>query len=408
MSLEYLREKLNVKQKRVKLRYDYYEQKNLHDDPSPVISQRDLYNYKSTLGWCTKAVDNLADRLSFAGFEQDDLNAWSIFKMNSKDIFFDSAIRSALISSCSFVYISVGDDEEIRLQVIDGKNATGNIDPRTFILTEGYAILDRDEMGTPTLEAYFTSEETVYIENGEPSYSIPNPTGYPLLVPIIYKPSDKRPFGHSRITRTCMDEMDQARFCLTRAAVTGEFGTIPQKYILGLSPDAEFDTLKNSYKAFLAIDKDIDGDKPVVGQFQQLSMAPHIDSFDMHVRNFAAETGLAPEDLGYHEGNSPTSSEAIKASHSELNRIAKKAQEYFSVGFVNVALVSASLRDETHYKRSIIADLVPVWNPIFEMDNAAMSSFGDGIIKISQAIPDAITPKLVKRMTGLPIEVGEE
>lgn len=400
--------KLGSKSPRVKLRYDYYEQKNLHADPSPVINQRDLLIYNSCLGWCTKAVDSLADRLSFAGFDNDDMQCWDIFKMNSKDILFDSAIRSALISACSFVYISTDKDGEVQLQVIDGKNATGSIDPRTFLLTEGYAVLDRNDMGAPTLEAYFTPDETLYIENGKPAYSVVNPTGYPLLVPIIYKPSDKRLFGHSRISRTCMNEMDQARYCLTRAAVTGEFGTIPQKYILGLSPDAEFDTLKNTYKSFLAIDKDADGDKPVIGQFSQLSMTPHIDSFNMHVRNFAAETGLAPEDLGYVGGNTPTSSEAIKASHAELARIARKAQESFGVGFSNVALVSACLRDETHYKRSLIADMVPVWYPSFEMDNSAMSSFGDGIIKLSQAVPDVITPKLIKRLTGLPIEVGEE
>ncbi|MGV7292059.1 hypothetical protein PJJ27_28925, partial [Mycobacterium kansasii] len=84
-------------------------------------------------------------RLVFREFENDDFTVNEIFEENNPDIFFDSAVLSALIASCSFIYISKGENDAVRLQVIEAVNATGIIDPITGLLTEGYAVLERDE-----------------------------------------------------------------------------------------------------------------------------------------------------------------------------------------------------------------------------------------------------------------------
>ena len=41
------------------------------------------------------------------------------------------------------------------------------------------------------------------------------------------------------------------------------------------------------------------------------------------------------------------------------------------------------------------------------MDNSALGAFGDAIIKINQAVPDAISAKTIERLTGIPIEEPE-
>jgi hypothetical protein len=105
--------------------------------------------------------------------------------MNNPDILFDDAILSALISSCCFIYISPDDSGYPRLQVIDGGNATGVIDRITGMLTEGYAVLERDDRDVPTIEAYFTAEQTEYIYKSGERMTADNPAPYPLLVPII-------------------------------------------------------------------------------------------------------------------------------------------------------------------------------------------------------------------------------
>ena len=157
------------------------------------------------LGWCGKAVDSLADRLIFREFRQDNFDLNSIYLQNNADILFDSAVLSALISSCSFLYICAGEDGFPRMSVLDGGNATGIIDDVTGLLTEGYAVLERNaDNGTPTLEAYFTAGSTWYYPKGEKPYLVANPAPAPLLVPCCYRPDAARPFGHSSITRACM------------------------------------------------------------------------------------------------------------------------------------------------------------------------------------------------------------
>ena len=145
----YLRTKLGMKQNRVRTRYRYYEMKNGMKE-FRISTPPQFAWLKETLGWCGKAVDALADRLQFHEFTDDNFELMQIYQMNNPDTLFDSAILSALISSCCFIYISPGDDGFPRMQVIDGGNATGIIDPITGLLTEGYAVLARDDNNNPT------------------------------------------------------------------------------------------------------------------------------------------------------------------------------------------------------------------------------------------------------------------
>ena len=401
--IEYLRNKLSSKKSWVERKYKCYEMKGQLPDPSPVIPRDLSWRYGSVLGWCAKAVDSLANRLMFDGFHNDNFDLWEIFQMNNKDIFFDSAIISALISACCYIYISADEEGYPRLQVIDGKNATGIIDPITNLLKEGYAILETDERGNVITEAYFTPDYTEFIRKDGERETIANPTGYPLLVPVIYRPDAERPFGHSRITKDCMDIQDKARFTITRMEVLGEFNSFPQKYILGTAEDSDLDTVKATYTSFLEITKDEDGDKPTAGQFLQASMQPLTDQLFTYAKIFAGLTGLSVDDLGFVSVN-PSSAEAIRAGHADLERIASKAQATFGSGFLNVGLVAACLRDEYHYRRSAIYETEPVWKPAFAMDYSSLSSFGDGIIKINEAVPNAIDANVVHRVTGLPTE----
>lgn len=403
MGIDYLRNKLANKSPRVNLRYKYYEMKSVASD-FQLSTPPQLAWIFSSLGWCGKAVDSLADRLSLRGFRNDNYNIEEIFRMNNPDIFFDAAILSALISSCSFVYISMGDDNYPRLQVIDGANATGVMDSITGLLSEGYAVLDRDKFGNPTLEAYFQPYATTFYKRGENPYTIGNDVPYPLLVPIVYRPDDKRPFGHSRISRACMSLQDSALRTIKRSEIAAEFYSYPQKYVTGLAQDAEpMDKWKAAISSMLAFTKDEDGDHPVVGQFQQQSMTPHIEQLRMFAALFGGETGLTLDDLGFATGN-PASADAIKSAHENLRLTARKAQKCLGSSFLNVGMVAACLRDEFEYKRKSFYETTALWNPVFEPDGSALSGIGDALIKINQVVPDAISPELLSEITGFKIE----
>ena len=398
--IEYLRRKLSTKQIRVLTRYTFYEMKEKTQDFN-ISTPPTLRGFSSVLGWSAKAVDSLADRLDAVGFDNDNFDFEEIYAMNNRDILFDSAILGALISSCNFIYISKDEDGYPRLQVIDGYNATGIIDPITGMLTEGYAVLKRDD-GAILQEAYFEpGRTTVYDRQSRTQLIQENRAPYPLLVPIIFRPDAIRPFGHSRISRACMDLQASAIRTMKRSEISAEFYSFPQKYILGMNPDAEtMDKWQASMSSLLRIDMDDDGNVPNVGQFSQQSVEPHISQLRMFASLFAGETGLTLDDLGFTTDN-PSSAEAIKAAHDNMRLTARKAQKTFATGFINAGYLAACVRDDYPYLRNQIYMTKMAWEPIFEPDAAMLSGIGDGIVKLNQAMPGYITQRNIRKLTGI-------
>lgn len=360
-----------------------------------------LKYWMGCLGWCGRAVDSLADRLNFKEFGNDVFDLNGIYNMNNKDVIIDSAILGALIGSCDFIYITTDDTGFPKLKVIDGAHATGIIDPTTNMLKEGYAVLEFDDNDMPITEAYFIPGNTVIYQNGRIVNAVPNIAPYPLLVPIINRPDAKRPFGHSRISRACMAIMDSALRTAKRSEISAEFYSYPQKYVLGMASNAKnWDSWRASMSSMLRIDKDEDGDHPVVGSFQQQSMTPHIEQFRMFAGMFAGETGLTLDDLGFPSQN-PSSAEAIKSSHETLRLTARRAQKTMGVGLLNAGYLAACIRDNYPYLRNQLYSTVAKWEPIFEPDAAMLSSIGDGAIKINQAVPDYFDENTLNGLTGI-------
>ena len=188
---------------------------------------------------------------------------------------------------------------------------------------------------------------------------------------------------------------------IKRSEISAEFYSFPQKYILGLSEDAELNSWKAAMSSLLAITKDKDGDIPKVGQFQQQSMQPHIEQLKMFAALFVGETGLTLDDLGFATEN-PSSVEAIKAAHEGLRLTARKAQRTMASGFLNVGYLFACLRDDFAYDRSQFYETIPVWEPLFEPDSSALSIIGDGAIKLNQAVPGYFDKNNLSELTGIP------
>ena len=396
--IEYFRQLLESKRLGVLLRYGYYEMHQQVLDFG-ISTPPKLQHWQSVVGWGAKAVDTLADRLTWGRFKNDLFDLDGIYNMNNPDVVFDSAILSALISGCSFIYISPDGDGFPRLQVIDGANATGEVDPLTGLLTEGYAVLSRDDQNRPLVEAYFLPNTTTIYEKGKDGMVYSHSVGYPLLVPIIHRPDAARPFGHARISRAVMNLIGSAMRTLKRGEISAEFYSFPQKYVSGLAEDAELDKWSAAMSAMITITKDADGDHPIFGQFQQQTMTPHLDQLRMFASMIAGETGLTLDDLGF-PSDTPSSAESIKAAHDNLRLAARKAQRCFGSGFLNAGFLAACLRDKQAYERSELYRTRPVWQPIFEPDAAAISLIGDGVIKLNNAIPGYITQERLDELLG--------
>ena len=398
--ISYLRRRLDQKRHRVLTRYRYYDMKNGIRYLRTLIPPEFMW-MAQTLGWCAKAVDSLGDRLSFREFKNDNFDINEIFAMNNGDILPDSAINAALVGSCSFVYISPDVDGYPRMQVLDGSNATGIADPVTGMLKEGYAVIKRTDNGNPEIEAYFLPYRTEYHQGGRLIRVDEHFSPYPLLVPIIFRPDATRPFGHSRISRTCMSLQQGALRTLLRSEVSAEFYSFPQKYATGLSPEAEeMDKTRALLSSFLTFDKDEEGESPKLGQFTQQSMSPYTEQLRTFAALFAGETGLTLDDLGFVTDN-PSSAEAIKASHENLRLTARKAQKTFGSGFLNAGYLAACVRDNFAYERREFYLTKAAWEPVFEPDAAMLSGIGDGAVKINQAVPGYFGSENLRDLTGI-------
>lgn len=403
MGMEYLRRKLNQKRQRVNLRYKYYDMKNYTRDFG-ISTPPELRAFNSSLGWCAKAVDSLADRVVFNEFRNDILAMNKIYQMNNPDILFRSAELSAMIAGCAFIYIQPAEkkNEVPLMQVIDGANATGIIDTVTGLLKEGYAVLERDQYGVVKTEAYFLPNETqVHYKNKSYMDIIRHEVAYPLLVPVIYRPGAKRPFGHSRISRACMSLMSAAIRTMKRSEISAEFFSYPQKWATGLADDTEIaDKWRASMATLIAVTNGENGEKPTFGQFMQQSMTPHTDHLKMFASMFAGETGLTLDDLGFPTAN-PSSADAIKAAHDSLRLTARAAQRSFGSGFRNAGYLAACLRDEHMYTRNIACKAIATWEPIFEPDASMLSSIGDGVLKLNQAVDGYVDEETMGDLTGI-------
>lgn len=398
--VDYLRRKLIEKRYRVKLRYAYYDMKHSVPDFG-IATPPQLQFFFKTLGWCGKAVDSLSDRLIFSGFRNDLFNLWEIYQQNNPDILSASAIQAALIGACSFIYIYPGNDGYPKMEVIDGANATGIVDPVTGLLREGFAVLERDTAQQPILEAYFWPGKIAYIQGGQIVRTYETPLPYVFLVPVIFRPDATRPFGHSRITRSCMSAMEGAVRTVRRAEIASEFYSFPQKWVTGLSEEADkFNHWQASMASLLTFTKDENNDRPTIGQFSQQSMEPHINQVRMFASVFAGETGLTLDDLGFPNDN-PSSADAIRSQHEGLRLTARRAQRTFGTGLLNAGFVAACIRDDFPFERRDLYQTIPTWAPIFEPDASQLAGIGDAVQKIQMAFPDYFDADKLRELTGI-------
>jgi len=400
--LAYLKNKLMMLEPRIRMRYGYYDMRNLTFDFG-ISSPPELQHWNAVVGWCAKGVDAMADRIKFRKFKDDLFGLEEILNLNNRDILLPALWKGALISGCDFIYVTEDEQGYPRLQAIDGGNATGIIDPTTGMLTEGYAILERDDLLQPVKEAYFTFDYTAYYEKGMLVDWRKNKAPFPCLVPVIHRPDANRPFGHARITRACMSHTGSALRTIKRSELSAEFYSFPQKWVTGLDPTAEQDLDKwaAAMSAMMQFDMNSNGQNEVkVGQFSQQSMTPHVEQLRMFASLFAGEMGLTLDDLGFASAN-PSSEEAIKAAHENLRLSVKAAHDSFGVGLLNAAFLAACIRDNYKYSRQQLYNTKLQWAPPFPADASMLGAIGDALGKIAANYPNYMDEDKIYELTGI-------
>ncbi len=398
---------------KVQTKYEYYNAE--HDTRDFGISTpKKMRNEQPGIGWASRAVNTLSDRVIFDGFAKDTFGVNDLFNDINAHSVISQAQNDAFVAGCSFVGIS-DDRANNRTLLIPftAQEATGEIDQTTGLLKYGLVVTRwefpnkkvRGVRYAPTDYIVFTPTFTAIFQSRTIIEIVPNPTGRCLLSPLTHRASANQPLGKSRLTNTARRIIQEVGRLKRREEIAEEFYALPQRYINGLAEGAKKDAaLDSAIGKVWAITKDEDGDKPDIGQLAQMN----IDQFETakkdKARDFCAETALTLRNLGYETGN-PTSAESLSAMSDDLLLEASNSQTEMGEQIKQIAITLRMVIDGVGEVPDALRDLVPAWKPIFQVDIGAA---GDAVFKLYQAMPELIGTVSGYRLLGIGVREAEE
>jgi len=402
---------LTSKSAKVQNKYDYYDADNDVRDFG-ISTPRKMIHHRPGVGWASRAVNTLSDRVVFDGFASDtfsinelftDINAWSVI---------NKAKHDAFIAGCAFIAVSDDIDGNKVVIPFTAQEATGVIDQKTGMLKYGMAVTQwaipkpkKPGLGfEPRDFIIFTPDFTAIYEGRTIVDIVPNPTGRCLLHPITHRASADRPLGKSRLTNTARRIIQEVGRLKRREEIAEEFYALPQRYINGLAEGAKKDdNLDSAIGKVWAITKDEDGDKPDIAQLPQMSIDGFIGAKKDKARDFCAETALTLRNLGYESGN-PSSVESLAAMSDDLLLEATNSQSEMGEQIKQLAITLRMAIDQIDIVPDALKDLTPAWKPIFQVDIGAA---GDAIFKLFQTMPELQGTMAGYRLLGIGVREAE-
>jgi len=403
---------LTEKQVTVQNKYDYYNADNDTPDFGIATPMR-MRNLRPGIGWASRAVNTLADRVVFDGFAGDTFSINDTLEQIGGYAVLDKAKHDAFIAGCAFVAVSDDGNGGKVLVPFTAQEATGEIDQTTGLLKWGLAVTKwhvpkPKKPGinfAPKDYILFTPEFTAVYKNRYLEEIYPNPTGRTLLHAVTHRASADRPLGKSRITNTARRIINEVGRMKRRLEIAEEFYSMPQRYITGLAEGADIDSnLDSALGKVWTITKDEEGEKPDVGVLTQMSIDGFETSKKDKARDFCAETALTMRNLGY-ETNNPSSAESLSAMSDDLLLEAQNAQTEMGRQFKEICTTLRLALDGNNVVPTQLKEIVPAWKPIFQID---IGPAGDAMFKLFQAMPELIGTVEGYRMLGIGIRQAEQ
>lgn len=402
-------------QVKVQDKYDYYNADNDLPDLGISTPMR-MRNLRPGIGWAARAVNTLSDRVTFDGFAGDTFGINAYMDSIGGFSVLSKAKHDAFIAGCAFIAVSdapIGSSTPKVLVPFTALEATGEIDQRTGLLKWGMAVTKwhvpkPKKAGinyAPKDYILFTPEFTAVFENRVLVRYEPNPTGRTLLHPVTHRQSADRPLGKSRLSNTVRRIINEVGRLKRREEIAEEFYALPQRYISGLAEGAEKDpSLDSAIGKVWAINVDEEGNKPDIGQLQQMSITGFETAKKDKARDFCAETALTLRNLGYETGN-PSSAESLQAMSDDLLLEAQNSQDEMGKQFKELMITLRLALDGNDTVPAQLRQLIPAWKPIFQAD---IGQVGDAMFKLFQAMPELVGTVEGYRMMGIGIRQAEE
>ena len=226
---------------------------------------------------------------------------------------------------------------------------------------------------------------------------------------FTYRPTDRKPFGQSRISRAVISITDSAMRAALGADIAFQFSVAPQKFLLGAADDPFKN--KTRWEAFIGNIFAVgyngkQGVMPQFGQLPQPSMQQSADMMRMLAARFSGATNIPISQLGIIH-DQPASAEAIYAANEPLVIEATDLIE----GNRETMKVLARMCIDAEYDVPLDGltddqlDIMPNYR------NPAMPSVvsqADAAVKIASAVPEFAGTAAWWKMVGMPEDTRRE
>ena len=382
----------------------YYEGKiPLSEVNLGIALPESLKGLEIDCGWGGQAVDVLAERSIFDGFvgtNGGDVEAVTQIVARNKLLSeYTKAAQSELEFGCVFATLSADSNNRARIKFHSPETAAAKYNGELGRIDYGFAIIDTIKRNDSELASVinFYTWDSIWVltrvadTDTFDAKQYPHKMGRPLMEPMVWNATDRKPLGRSRIKAPQRGLIKGFVRTVCNATIGLEFATSPQKYLLGIS-DEQYDAIisqkfKQYVGSILAATRDPDsGEVPEFGQLAQGSITPHVQMLRVLATQYSAITGLSSNDVGVVDEANPTSSDAIEAQSKKLVSLAEKLNKGNGESLILIMQMAlaiekdVSLEDLTEEDKAIM--------PHFK--NPAMPSIAataDAAMKIASARP---------------------
>lgn len=328
-----------------------------------------------TCHWPAKAVDALADRITFEGFAlpegMDGAHADAL-----RDIELDSNVVNGynrhltpkLLYGCMAATVtrSEGRGAVVRFHSADTFTALPSPDGRDGVVAAGLAIArverTRWSGGTPvpTLVNLHLPGNVVEVRQVAAGEWVATDGRTAEREPSLYVfthdgTGTLNAFGRTRVTQFVRTLTDDAIRCMWHMQISGAYYSIPKLIMLNLMPDqyeaVVGDKLKYQLDRVIATEMDESGEaRTAVQQLSGNSPQPFVDELRCLATQFSGATGVPLNSLGIVQDN-PSSAEAIGASREDICLIAARDIKEDGPVLRRVALAALSVQLNTTVAR---------------------------------------------------------
>lgn len=310
---------------RNQLKYRYYDGKNKLKDFG-ISTPPTLLNVETVVDWPNKAVTALADRVRFDGFTAADPDVQDMLDAIVRSTGFMRSMR--FLPHGEGIYgFHVGsvvrdEDGHARIDFHDAEHAALVWDATHGCVAYGM-IIDEFDDGDPVACRIMDERRVAWMRYDGFMWRCDIEEHGMGRIPMdvfTYRPTSRKPFGQSRISRAVMSLTDSAVRVALGGDIAYQFSVSPQKFLLGADERAfENKTAWESYigSIFAVGYNGRDGVMPQFGQLTQASMQQTSDYMRLLAARFAGSTNIPISQLGIIH-DQPASAEAIYAANEPL------------------------------------------------------------------------------------------